>query len=444
MKTFFISLLLVLTGSAHAAVDLQSWTLDNGAKVMFVPSRAVPMVDIRVDFDAGTRRDPEHMAGTAALTNALLDAGIREGGARAAEEPAMNEAQLSNAFADTGAERHGEVEHDRAGIALRTLARPAVRDRAVALLARILAQPAFPESLFVRDKARSIAALKEELTRPDEIASRAFWGTLYEAHPYGIVPTVASLERIAPRDIAAFHARHYVANRAIVSIVGAVSRQEADAIARQLTARLPQGSPLPALPAVPVSTREEVRIPHPASQAHLLIGAPALERSDPDYFPLLVGNYVLGGGGFVSRLMQEVREKRGLAYSAYSYFLPLAQQGPFQVGLQTQKERTQEALQVVRNTLSSFIRSGPQPAEVQAAKQNLIGGFALRIDTNRKILDNIAAIGFYDLPLDYLKTWTEKVARVDVQDIQAAFARKIGPERLETVIVGAGEVSAAQ
>lgn len=443
MKAFLFSILLAVMCSAHATVDLQSWRLDNGARVMFVESRAVPMVDIKVEFDAGTRRDPDGKAGTAALTNALLDAGIREGGA-GTDEPAMNESQLSNAFADTGAERSGDVDHDRAGVALRTLARPSVRDRSVALLARILAQPAFPELLFVRDKARSIAALKEELTRPDELANRAFWGALYEAHPYGTIPTVASLERIAQRDLAAFHAAHYVANRAIVSIVGAVDRQEADAIARQLTARLPRGEPLPAMAPIPPSTREEVRIPHPASQAHLLIGAPALERSDPDYFPLIVGNYILGGGGFVSRLMQEVREKRGLAYSAYSYFLPLAQQGPFQVGLQTQKERAQEALQVVRNTLSSFIKSGPQASEVRAAKENLIAGFALRIDTNRKILDNIAAIGFYDLPLDYLKTWTDKVARVSVQDIQTAFARKIGPDRLETVIVGEWEQPAAR
>jgi zinc protease len=181
---------------------------------------------------------------------------------------------------------------------------------------------------------------------------------------------------------------------------------------------------------------QEERIAHPATQAHILIGAPALARGDPDFFPLTVGNYVLGGGGFVSRLMREVREQRGLAYSAYSYFSPLAQPGPFQAGLQTQKEQADEALKVTRSTIAAFLREGPTPQELKAAKDNLIGGFALRIDNNRKILDNVAAIGFYNLPLDYLDTWTAKVAKVSAADIKSAFNRKISPDRLATVVVG--------
>jgi zinc protease len=219
-------------------------------------------------------------------------------------------------------------------------------------------------------------------------------------------------------------------------MIGDISRAEADAIAQQLTVRLPRGEPLPALPEVPAPQAREERIEHPASQAHILMGAPALMRGDPDYFPLTVGNYILGGGSFVSRLMREVREKRGLAYSAYSYFLPLAQPGPFQAGLQTQKGQADEALKVVRHTIGDFMRNGMTPQELKAAKDNLIGGFALRIDNNRKILDNVAAIGFYNLPLDYLDTWTANVGKVTAADIKAAFNRKLAPDRLATVIVG--------
>jgi zinc protease len=184
---------------------------------------------------------------------------------------------------------------------------------------------------------------------------------------------------------------------------------------------------------------QEKRIAHPASQSHILIGLPALARRDPDYFALTVGNYVLGGGGFVSRLTREVREKRGLAYSAHSYFLPTAQKGPFQLGLQTQKEQTDEALKVVRETLAAYLRDGPTAEELKAAKDNLIGGFPLRIDNNRKILDNVAAIGSYGLPLDYLDSWTANVARVSVEDIKAAFTRKILLDKLITVVVGAAK-----
>jgi zinc protease len=227
-----------------------------------------------------------------------------------------------------------------------------------------------------------------------------------------------------------------VANHAVVAMIGDVSRDEADAIARELTARLPQGQPLPELPATPAPHQAEQWLPHPASQAHVRIGAPALERGDPDFFALTVGNYVLGGGGFVSRLTHEVREKRGLAYSVYSYFNPLAQPGPFTIGLQTKKDQTEEALKIVRNTLDAFLRDGPTEAEVAAAKDNLIGGFPLRIDSNRKILDNIAVIGFYRLPLDYLDTWTDKIKKVSLADIRAAFRRKLDAGKLATVVVG--------
>jgi zinc protease len=233
-----------------------------------------------------------------------------------------------------------------------------------------------------------------------------------------------------------FHAKHYVANRAVIAMIGDISREQANAIAIELTHRLPRGEALPELPAVAKPVGSEQRIPHAASQAHILIGVPTLARSDPDFFALTVGNYILGGGGFVSRLTREIREKRGLAYSAYSYFSAMAQPGPFQAGLQTRKDQAEEALTVVRETIAIFLRDGPTHAELKAAKDNLVGGFPLRIDNNRKILDNMAVIGFHQLPLDYLDTWTTNVAKVSVADIRTAFNRKLAMDRLVTVVVG--------
>jgi zinc protease len=248
--------------------------------------------------------------------------------------------------------------------------------------------------------------------------------------------TVESIEAITREDLLSFHAKHYVANRAVVAMIGDITREEAQAIALELTRRLPQGEPLPEMPAVAKPVGSEQRIPHAATQAHILIGTPALARSDPDFFALTVGNYILGGGGFVSRLTREVREKRGLAYSAYSYFSAMAQPGPYQAGLQTRKDQSEEALKVVRDTIATYLRDGPTEAELKAAKDNLIGGFPLRIDNNRKILDNMAAIGFHQMPLDYLDTWTARVEKVTIADIRAAFARKLVMENLVTVVVG--------
>jgi zinc protease len=221
--------------------------------------------------------------------------------------------------------------------------------------------------------------------------------------------------------------------------MGDVTREQAEAIATQLTGELPKSdSSSSVLPEVAKQiAASEQRIEHPASQSHILIGAPGMSRTDPDYFPLYVGNYILGGGGFVSRLMNEVREKRGLAYSVYSYFMPLKHTGAFQIGLQTKKEQADDALLLVRKTLADFIAQGPTEKELLAAKQNIVGGFPLRIDSNRKILDYLSIIGFYGMPLTYLDDFSARVEHVSVAQIREAFSRHINPQRMATVMVGA-------
>jgi zinc protease len=179
-----------------------------------------------------------------------------------------------------------------------------------------------------------------------------------------------------------------------------------------------------------------VKVAHPATQSHIHVGMPGMKRGDPDFFPLLVGNYILGGGGFVSRLSAEVRERRALSYSVYSYFAPGLHAGAFTIGLQTRPDQATQAVRVSREVLERFVADGPTAAELQAAKDNLIGGFALRIDSNRKLLDNLANIAWNGLPLDYLDTWTQQVERVTVADIRAAFSRVLQPARLVTVVVG--------
>lgn len=427
--------LCVACNASYAALQIQSWTLSNGARVLFVENHTIPMLDVSVDFDAGSRRDPVGKSGTSALTGAMLARGIHA--SPTGNEAAMSEAQISDAFADSAAQRGGRLDDDRAGATLRTLVTE--RETAVSLLARVLAYPSFPEEFLQRDKARTISAIKESLTKPEAIAGKAFSKRLYGSHPYGQQADVASIEAITRDDLLAFHAKYYVANRAVVALIGDVTRAEADQIAQQLTQRLPQGEALPPLPPVTIAPGAEERISHQASQAHILIGMPGMARHDPDHFALTVGNYVLGGGGFVSRLMQQVREQRGLSYGVSSYFIPMAQPGPFQISLQTKKEQADQALQVVRSTVADYLRDGPTPAELKAAKDNLIGGFALRIDSNKKILENIAAIGFYDLPLDYLDTWTDKVSKVTAAEVKAAFQRKIQLDKLSTVVVGAAE-----
>ena len=166
------------------------------------------------------------------------------------------------------------------------------------------------------------------------------------------------------------------------------------------------------------------------------MAAPGVYRGDPDYFPLYVGNHVLGGSGLVSRLSEEVREQRGLSYSVSSYLSPMEQKGPYLFSLQTRNDQVDEALDVMRDTLEAFVEKGPTKDELVASKKNITGGYALRIDSNSKILSHLVMIGFYDMPLDYMDTFTGKVEAVTREQIMDAFKRRVFPDRMQTVIVG--------
>jgi zinc protease len=429
-------LLCLMAGAAQAALPIEHWTTSTGARVYFVQADSIPMLDVSVEFDAGARFDPPGKRGLASLTNAMMARGT-DG------SDALAEAAIAEGFARIGAQRGGGASDDRANLSLRTLTSEPELSQALSLLARVLSSPSFPAGVLAREKDRTVQAIREAETKPETIARRSFGELLFGDHPYGREATGETVAAIGRDDLVRFHRDHYDAGRAVVAMIGAVPRARAEEIAEQLTRGLPPGAARPALPEVGrLAQAVERRIAHPASQSHILVGAPAIARGDPDFFPLLVGNYVLGGGGFVSRLYSEVREKRGLAYSVYSYFSPQLQPGPFTIGLQTQKSQTGEALAVVRETLERFVREGPTDAELEAAKSNLVGGFALRIDSNRKILDNLAAIGFYRLPLDYLDRWTDRVSAVTREQIREAFARHVAPGAMATVVVGNGEPAA--
>jgi zinc protease len=421
------TLLFAATGAAAlAGPAIEHWVAPSGTRVYFVENHALPMLDVQLDFPAGSARDPADKPGLASLTHALLDMGV-EG---------LDENGIANRLADLGAQVSGDVEMDRASLSLRTLSASGTREAALDVFRAILSTPKFPAAVFQREQARKVAALKESLTRPAVIASRAFWSALYPNHAYGRKVTPESISAITRDDLERFYQAHYGAGGATLTLVGDIGRGEAEALAKKLTGNLPAASDSspPAAPGLPVAG--EQRVAHPAAQAHVLIGLPALKRGDADFFALQTGNYILGGGGFVSRLMHEVREKRGLAYSVYSAFLPLAQPGPFQIGLQTRKEQTGEALSVARGVLTNFLTEGPDDAELRAAKQYLRGSFPLRLDSNRKLLENVAVIGFFGLPLDYLDTYVDQIEKVTAADIRAAFARHVRRENLVTVVVG--------
>jgi zinc protease len=422
-------LLLCVASAARAGLDIQTWTTPQGARVYFVENHDLQMLDVSVAFAAGSAYDRAETAGLASLTRHMMSLGA--GG--------LSEQDIAERLADVGAQMAGFFDQDRAGFSLRSLSGTAERDAALAVLRMVLARPAFTADILEREKARAIANLREAATKPEYLGDKAFQAAIFGSHPYalpesGEESTVARFTSAGLRD---FHARHYRAANMVVAVMGDLDRRAAEALAERLAADLPPGGAPAAVPPVSMpTTGSEQVIPHHATQSHLYMGLPGMKRDDPDYFPLLVGNYVLGGGGFDSRLTEEIRQKRGLSYSVYSYFMPLRERGAFQVGLQTRREATDEAVRVVRETVRRYLEEGPSEAELRQAKDNLIGSFPLRLDSNRKILDHLAMLGFYRLPLDWLDSYTRKVAAVTRDDILRAMRERVRPEVMATVIVG--------
>ena len=420
--------LLLLSQVSQANVNIQHWQTEQGTRVYFVQTPSLPMVDIRVVFDAGSARDNAQF-GVAALTSAMLDSGAGD----------WNADDIANRFESVGAAFSAGISEDMAWLSLRSLTEKALFEKAFTTFRTILTQPRFNEDDFQREKSRTLAGLKHREESPGALASIAFSKALYHDHPYahpeeGMLDTVVGFKA---DDLKTFYKNYYVSANAIVVIVGDLEKQQAEQLAEKLMADLPVGEKPAEIPPVIMPTQAGTQhIDFPSTQTHVLSGMPGTHRKDPDYFVLYVGNHILGGGSLVSKLFDEVREKRGLAYSASSQFMPLYREGPFVMSLQTRNDQTDQAIKVMDETLNDFIKNGPTEAELLAAKKNITGGFALRTDNNSKLTEYVSMIGFYQQPLDYLDQFPAKVDAVTVAEIKDAFQRRIRPEWLQTVAVG--------
>jgi zinc protease len=436
LRLLFICLAISFAGLLHATPQIETWQTSNGAKVLYVHAPEIPMVDVRVVFDAGSARDGES-TGIASFTNSLLTEGAGEWSAL----------QIAERIEGVGSQLESGSLRDMAWVAIRSLTEPEVLGTSLETLAAILVSPSFNEADVERERQSILAGLLQDEQSPGRIGKKQLYELVYGDHPYASDPSGnrESVKSITREAIIQTHKRLYVANNAVVAIVGAVDKEHAGTIAERVVGGLPAGEAAPPLPPVQSLDKGVVKqVPFPSSQSHLYLGQPGLKRGDPDYFPLYVGNHILGGSGLVSLLSEEVREKRGLSYSVYSYFLPMRQLGLFQVGLQTKNEQADEALKVVEDTLQRYITEGPTDEELRAAKQNITGGFPLRIASNGKIVEYLAVIGFYDLPLDYLDLFVDKIKAVSKEQIRDAFKRRVDSERVVRVQVGRFSAPVAQ
>ncbi|OQK17934.1 zinc protease [Methyloprofundus sedimenti] len=432
IKLLLVTLLFSLASvPACAFQTIKHWQTSQGGQVYFVASPGLPMVDMRLVFDAGSARDGTHH-GIASLTNSLLATGAGQ----------WNADQIAQRFDAVGAEYTSAADQDTGWVSLRSLTQADLLEQALSTFEKIISQPRFEQDQFQRIKQQTLIGLQQQQEKPGFIAEKTFYKAIYGEHPYAhlVDGEIETLKEVQLSDIQQFYQQYYVRNNAVLAIVGDLTEQQAQQMAETLFKQLKQGEKAKPLPnaSLPEKASKE-HINFPSTQTHVLAGLPVLRRKDVDYFPLYVGNHILGGSGLVSLLFDEIREKRGLAYSAYSYLMPLEEPGPFTMGLQTQNKQSTMAIELMQKTLADFIHLGPTQEQLIAAQKNLTGGFVLRFDSNKKLLDYVAMIAFYQLPLDYLDSFQDKVSQVTVDDIKAAFQRRVNTDLLQIISVGGEE-----
>jgi len=431
-----LALALMAPGLAQAIPTIEHWVQLSGARVYLVSNPGLPMLDVQIDLDAGSRRDPAPQAGLAQATAALLRSGVQAHAGRAA----LDENALAEAWADLGAQFSASATRDRLSLRLRTLTQPELLQTAQDLLAQQLAAPAFAAPVWQRERPRWVARWQQGQTEPEVLAQQLLSAAVYGAHPYGQQARPETWAAIEADHMRAFWRTHAQACTARITLVGDISRAHADALVRELLAGWAGHGcvALPPLPEVqPLAQGRLIAQPFAVAQAQILIGQPGLARRDPDFLAFMLANHILGGSGFSSRLMQEVRERRGLTYDIHSRFVPGRHAGAFVVATTTQPARAQQALELVQQEIRRIVADGPTPQELEHAQAALINGFALRLDSNRELLQEVAALAWHDLPLDDLQTWSSRVAALNRDQVHRALQRVLQPERMVTVVFGA-------
>ncbi|MFV3404268.1 M16 family metallopeptidase [Pseudomonas sp. NY15463] len=408
-------------------LNIQHWTTAEGARVLFVEAHELPMFDLRLTFAAGSSQDGGS-PGLATLTNAMLNEGVA----------GKDVTAIAEGFEGLGADFGNGSYRDMAVASLRSLSAADKREPALKLFTDVVGKPTFPQDALARIKNQLLAGFEYEKQNPGKIGSKALFAKLYGEHPYAHPSdgTAQSLPGITLEQLRAFHAKAYAAGNTVIALVGDLSRDEAEAIAAQVSAGLPKGQAL-AKPVQPVEPKPgATHIDFPSKQTHLMLAELGIDRNDPDWAALSLGNQILGGGAFGTRLMSEVREKRGLTYGVYSVFSPMQVRGPFMINLQTRAELSEGTLTLVKDILTDYLKTGPTQQELDDAKRELAGSFPLSNASNSSIVGQLGAIGFYNLPLSWLEDFMQQSQALTVEQVKAAMNKHLAADKLVIVTVG--------
>ena len=427
--TYFL-IIMILPNITQANIEISEYETSNGIKVLYSKSENIPMIDIKITFDAGSNRDG-NLKGLSMLTHNLLDEGTTK----------LSAEEIASSFESTGAVFNTSVNKDKSSISLRSLADKKYLGPSLKTFLNILSDSTFPQKELSLQKDRTVSTIIEDESDPSDISMNLFFKEIYKNYAYGY-PSIGEksiIKNISRKDIVNFYKNNLNQKTAKIAIVSSLSKKDVEALSEKISKSLERKDILVDKNTIQLKKDNKEKYIYKkfnSEQAHIYIGGLAIKRGAKNHLPLYVGNYIFGGSGFSARLMQELRVKRGYTYGVYSYIYPMKNIGPFVIGIETKSEQAQISVELIHNMLQEFIENGPSNEEIKHAKEAIINGFPLRVDSNSDILNYLSMINYYDLPMDYLAKFTENISKITKKDIISAFKEEIDYKNLTTLVVG--------
>lgn len=425
MRFILVIFSLLLSGHAHAFA-VQEIKEGKNLSAYFVESGSLPMVTLEVSFKAGSYFDKAEKQGTARLTARLM----------AEAHGGLTSEKSLEKWEEIGTNLGVRVDENYATFTLYTLSK--FKNEAVELLTKTLTNPSFNKADFERLKSATFSTLNAQKQNPASVASNLLRKATFEGHPYANATegTEETLKNIELSDIKAFYKEFYNQKNMVISVVGDATEKDIKKWLKRNFKHIKKGetvqtfasAPFPVTPSV---VRKEMNVP----QSTIHLSHEGITRNHPDYYAVFVMNYILGGGGFNSRLMEEVREKRGLAYSVYSQFNPSPAGATFTASVNTKNEDAEKSISLIKTEMAR-IKKGVTTSEFEGAKAFLEGSFPLRLDSNAKILSHLTLMQMENLGIHYLDNWVENIRKVTLQDVKNASEKHLKEDALITIIVG--------
>jgi zinc protease len=419
-----------LISQPAAAMNIQQIKTPGGIEAWLVEERGVPLIALRFLFDGGNSQDPPGKDGLANFMTAMMDEGAGDIKAEEFQER-MEDIAMRMSYNDSKDAFYGQLE---------TLT--ANKDKAFELLKLAVQKPRFDSDAVDRIRAQLIANIVYADKDPDKVAMNAWYGLAFDGHPYGrrADGTQATIEKITRDDLANFHKRTFAKKNLKVAVVGDISAEELAKVLDDVFGGLPaDGDMLPVAITAPVNAGKQQVIEMNVPQSVAVFGVGAMARKDPDFMAGFVINHILGGGGFSAKLMEEVREKRGLAYSVYTYLQPFQHTSIMAGSVATKNEAMGESLKIIRAELQKMADNGPTPEDLEAAKSYLTGSYALRFDTNSKIATQLLGLMQEGFGPDYIDNRNKLIEAITIDDVKRVAKRLLDADGLIVTIVGKPE-----